>query len=146
MYFRGRDLLWFFIVLGNKAMLDNRQADTNIIEELGLHISNEGSHPFSWFWHWRTACLFSSFLPFHMNNVVFCALPFWVRFYSEGHSTLSHVVLWHERNIRTLSGEEQSIPALKFSFLQTLYNWLKASNLFCSNSLSGMLDSCAVEV
>ena len=54
--------------------------------------------------------------------------------------------LWREWNNRTFSGEEQSIPALKFSFLQTLYHWLKASNLVCSNSLSEMLDSCVVEV
>jgi hypothetical protein len=54
--------------------------------------------------------------------------------------------LWRERNNRTFSGEEQSIPALKFPFLQTLYDWLKASNLVCSNSLCEMLDSCVVEV
>ena len=39
--------------------------------------------------------------------------------------------VWHERNNRTFSGEEQSIPALKFSFLQTLHDCLKASNLVC---------------
>uniref|UniRef100_A0A2N9ILL9 Uncharacterized protein n=1 Tax=Fagus sylvatica TaxID=28930 RepID=A0A2N9ILL9_FAGSY len=31
--------------------------------------------------------------------------------------------LWHERNSQTFSGEEQSVPALKYSFLQTLYEW-----------------------
>ena len=35
-------------------------------------------------------------------------------------------LLWHEQNNRNFSGEEQSIPALKFSFLQTLHDWLKA--------------------
>ncbi len=39
-----------------------------------------------------------------------------------------------------------SIPALKFTFLQTLYDWLKASNLVYPNSLSDMLDTCSFEV
>ena len=29
--------------------------------------------------------------------------------------------IWCERNARTFSGEEKSTPALKFSFLQTLF-------------------------
>ena len=47
--------------------------------------------------------------------------------------------IWRERNARTFNGEESSIPALKFLFLQTLYEWLRASNLITSVSLSDML-------
>ena len=43
-----------------------------------------------------------------------------------------------------LKGEETSIPALKFQFLQTLFNWLKASQLITLNSLSVKLDLCSV--
>uniref|UniRef100_A0A2N9FQZ1 Reverse transcriptase zinc-binding domain-containing protein n=1 Tax=Fagus sylvatica TaxID=28930 RepID=A0A2N9FQZ1_FAGSY len=50
--------------------------------------------------------------------------------------------LWRERNSRTFSGEENSVPALKYS-LQTLYEWLKASNLISSYSVADMLDSCS---
>ena len=53
--------------------------------------------------------------------------------------------IWREQNSRVFVGEELSIPALKSSFLQTLYNWLKASNLVSCNSLAEMLDRCAVE-
>jgi hypothetical protein len=53
--------------------------------------------------------------------------------------------IWRERNNRVFVGEELSIPALKSSFLQTLYDWLKASNLVYCNSLAEMLDKCAVE-
>jgi hypothetical protein len=42
-------------------------------------------------------------------------------------------------------GEELSIPTLKSSFLQTLYDWLKASNLVYCNSLAEMFDRCVVE-
>ena len=49
-------------------------------------------------------------------------------------------------NNRVFVGEEQPLPALKSSFLQTLYEWLKASNLVYCNSLSEMLDICAVEL
>ena len=38
------------------------------------------------------------------------------------------------------------IAYVEFSFLQTLYDWLKASNLISSNSLSEMLDTCSFEV
>jgi hypothetical protein len=38
------------------------------------------------------------------------------------------------------------IAYVEFSFLQTLYDWLKASNLVSSNSLSEMLDTCSFEV
>jgi hypothetical protein len=51
--------------------------------------------------------------------------------------------LWHERNSRTFSGEEQSVPALKFTFLQTLFEWLKASNLISAHSVAEMLDNCS---
>ena len=37
--------------------------------------------------------------------------------------------IWRERNARTFNGEESSISALKFLFLQTLYEWLRASIL-----------------
>ena len=33
--------------------------------------------------------------------------------------------LWRERNSRTFSGEEQLVPKLKFSFLQSIFEWLK---------------------
>ena len=61
--------------------------------------------------------------------------------------TIPHVLMWciwRERNNRTFLGEEQSIPALKCSVLQTLYDWLKAFNLVGCNSLTEMIDSCAV--
>jgi hypothetical protein len=50
--------------------------------------------------------------------------------------------IWHERNARTFNGEESSIPVLKFLVLQTLYEWLRASNLITSASLSDMLSLC----
>ena len=50
---------------------------------------------------------------------------------------------WRERNSRAFSGEENSVPALKYSFLQTLYEWLKASNLISSYFFADMLDSCS---
>ena len=50
--------------------------------------------------------------------------------------------LWHEWNARTFNGEETSIPALKFLFLQTMFQWLKASNLITSVSLSDLLMLC----
>ena len=51
--------------------------------------------------------------------------------------------LWHERNSRTFSAEEQSVPVLKFSFLQTLFEWLKASHLIPAHSVAEMLDNCS---
>ena len=51
--------------------------------------------------------------------------------------------LWRERNSRTFLGEEQSVPALKFTFLQTLFEWLKASNLISAHSVAEMLDTCS---
>jgi hypothetical protein len=50
--------------------------------------------------------------------------------------------LWCERNSRTFNGEETSIPALKFRFLKTLFEWLKASDLISSKSMSEMLMLC----
>jgi hypothetical protein len=50
--------------------------------------------------------------------------------------------LWCERNTRTFNGEETSIPALKFRFIQTLFEWLKASDLISSESISDMLMLC----
>ena len=50
--------------------------------------------------------------------------------------------LWRERNSRTFSEEEHSVPALKFTFLQTLFEWLKASNLISAHSVAEMLDNC----
>ncbi len=51
---------------------------------------------------------------------------------------------WRERNSRTFSGEEQSVPKLKFSFLQSLFEWLKASHLISAHSVAEMLDICSV--
>jgi hypothetical protein len=51
--------------------------------------------------------------------------------------------LWRERNSRTFSGEEQSVPMLKFSFLNTLFEWLKASHLISAHSVAEMLDNCS---
>ncbi len=51
--------------------------------------------------------------------------------------------LWCERNARTFNEEETSIPALKFLLLQTLFDWLKASNLITSDSVSDMLMLCS---
>jgi hypothetical protein len=52
--------------------------------------------------------------------------------------------LWRERNSRTFSGEEQSVPMLKSSFLQTLFEWLKASHLISATTVAEMLDICSV--
>jgi hypothetical protein len=52
--------------------------------------------------------------------------------------------LWRERNSRTFSGEEQSVTKLKFSFLQTLFEWLKASHLVSATTVAEMLDNCSV--
>jgi hypothetical protein len=60
--------------------------------------------------------------------------------------TIPHCLMWHiwcERNARTFNGEETSVPALKFSFLQSLFEWSTASNLIYSNSMSDMLDICS---
>ena len=51
--------------------------------------------------------------------------------------------IWCERNARTFSGEEQTTPALKLSFLRTLFEWVAASNLADSSSLPEMLDICS---
>ena len=51
--------------------------------------------------------------------------------------------LWRKRNSQTFSGEAHSVPALKYSFLQTLYEWQKASNLISSYSVTDKLDSCS---
>ena len=51
--------------------------------------------------------------------------------------------LWRERNSRTFSGEEQSVPMLKLSFLNTLFEWLKASHLISAHSVAEMLDNCS---
>jgi hypothetical protein len=51
--------------------------------------------------------------------------------------------LWCERNERTFNDKETSIPALKFHFLQSLFDWLKASQLITSISLTEMLDLCS---
>ena len=51
--------------------------------------------------------------------------------------------LWCERNARTFNGEETSIPALKFMFFQTMFDWLKASSLISSDSVSDMLMLCS---
>ena len=50
--------------------------------------------------------------------------------------------LWCERNSRIFNGEETSIPALKFRFLQALFEWLKISDLISSKSISKMLMLC----
>jgi hypothetical protein len=51
--------------------------------------------------------------------------------------------LWRKRNSRTFSGEEQSVPGLKFTSLHILFEWLKASNLISANSVTEMLDNCS---
>ena len=43
--------------------------------------------------------------------------------------------LWCERNARTFNGEETFIPTLKFRFIQTLFEWLKGSDLIFSESI-----------
>jgi hypothetical protein len=50
--------------------------------------------------------------------------------------------LWGERNSRIFNGEESSIPALKFRFLLALFEWLKATDLISSKSISEMLMLC----
>jgi hypothetical protein len=51
--------------------------------------------------------------------------------------------LWCERNARTFNGEEVSIPALKYSLLQTMLEWLKAASLITSVSITEMLLLCS---
>jgi hypothetical protein len=51
--------------------------------------------------------------------------------------------LWCEQNARTFNGEETSIPTLKFIILQTMFDWLKATNLTTSSSISDMLSLCS---
>jgi hypothetical protein len=51
--------------------------------------------------------------------------------------------LWCERNARSFKGEETSIPALKFLCLQTMFDWLKASRLISSDSVSEMIMLCS---
>ena len=51
--------------------------------------------------------------------------------------------LWYERNARTFTGESRLMPALKFYFLQSLFDWLKASRIVTSNSLTDMIDTCS---
>ena len=51
--------------------------------------------------------------------------------------------LWCESNERTFNGKETCIPALKFNFLQDLFNWLKESQQITSTSLSEMLVLCS---
>jgi len=46
----------FLTVQENNAMLDSRQAETNIIEWLGLLVFNVGNYPFSCFLHGLLAC------------------------------------------------------------------------------------------
>ena len=38
----------------------------------------------------------------------------------------------------------QSVPAFKLTFLQTLFEWMKASNLISAHSVAEMLDICSV--
>ena len=52
--------------------------------------------------------------------------------------------LWRERNDRTFNGVEKSILAIKFQFVHTLLDWLKASHLDSTMSLSDMIDLCSV--
>jgi hypothetical protein len=56
---------------------------------------------------------------------------------------IPHCLMWCERNARTFTGEEKSVPALKFSFLPALFGWLKASNLVSFTSMIEMLDTCS---
>ena len=51
--------------------------------------------------------------------------------------------LWCERNARSFKGEETSIPALKFLCLQTMFEWLKASIVISSDSVSEMIMLCS---
>ncbi len=50
--------------------------------------------------------------------------------------------LWREQNDRTFNGFEKSILAIKFQFLHTLLDWLKASHLDSTMPLSDMTDLC----
>jgi hypothetical protein len=47
-------------------------------------------------------------------------------------------------NARTFTRGKKTLPALKFSFLQALFEWLKNSNSVSFTSMLEMLDSCSV--
>ena len=52
--------------------------------------------------------------------------------------------LWSERNSRIFKGEEKTIPMLKYTFLQLLFEWLKASPSVSFNFVLDMLDYCSL--
>jgi hypothetical protein len=51
--------------------------------------------------------------------------------------------IWCERNARTFTGVEATVPALKFSFLQTLFEWTTTLNIAHSETMADMLDLCS---
>ena len=51
--------------------------------------------------------------------------------------------IWCERNARTFTGVEATVPALKFSFLQTLFEWTTTLNIAHSDTMADMLDLCS---
>ena len=62
-------------------------------------------------------------------------------------STMEFLIEVESQNIEYMMNIDYIVIAyVEFSFLQTLYDWLKASNLISSNSLSEMLDTCSFEV
>jgi hypothetical protein len=46
--------------------------------------------------------------------------------------------------MQELLQEEKTLPTLKFSFLQALFEWLKTSNSVSFTSMLEMLDSCSI--
>ncbi len=71
----------------------------------------------------------------------------WVRVHlSSVHSICTEgliIYVWTIKTSREFTGCQKSVPALKFSFLQTLFEWLKAANLVSSTSMTDMLDTCS---
>ncbi len=51
--------------------------------------------------------------------------------------------IWCERNARTFTGVEATVPALKFSFFQTLFEWSTTFSIAHSNTMSDTLDLCS---
>ena len=86
-------------------------------------------------------------MPRRVVDLLSCWNGLWGRFEAGNiWRMIPHCIMcchWCEQNARTFNGEETSIPALKFLLLQTLFDWLKASNLITSDSVSDMLMLCS---
>jgi hypothetical protein len=51
--------------------------------------------------------------------------------------------LWRERNVHTFEDCKQNVLALKLQFLQTLFDWMIATDLFSFSFFLDFIDSCS---